>query len=157
MLSNTLFYPFLLELANGSNMHSTIREVFITTSQQSWFCMNINFWGQLAPESQTPFLPAVEWGPAQWAVLCFPWRQMPDTGRSRSGFSGMAQEGPLGAAWEELVSATAGRDRDTLLQRDRPWLPPYPLKVQKVFCLSQPPSVQGHTFLHYNTEAFNLK
>lgn len=65
-----------MELANGSNMHSAISEVFISSCQQSWFCMSINFWGQLGPESQTPFLPTVEWGQAQWAVLCFPWRQM---------------------------------------------------------------------------------
>lgn len=56
--------------------------------------------------------------------------------RSRTGFSGNPQKGPGGPAWKELMSATGRRDRDMVLQRDRPWFPPYPPKLQKVFCLS---------------------
>lgn len=49
------------------------------------------------------------------------------------------------------------RERDMVLQRDRARFPPYPPKLQKVFCLSQPPSLQGHIFLHYNTKDFIIK
>lgn len=147
-----------MQLATGSNMHSTMHEVFITTSQQSYFCININFWGQLQPESQTPLLFTFEWGQAQWAVHCFLWRQMratTDVCRSRTGFSGNPQERPGAPAWEELLSAPTRRERDMVLQRA--WFPPYPPKLQKVFCLSQPPSLQGHIFLHYNTKDFFTK
>lgn len=149
-----------MQLATGSNMRSTIHEVFITTSQQSYFCININFWGQLQPESQTPLLFTFEWGQAQWVVHCFLWRQMRATTDVCRSFSAS-----LGTPRTDLGLLRGGswclpltrRDRDMVLQRDRPWFPPYPPKLQKVFCLSQPPSLQGHIFLHYNTKDFNNK
>lgn len=49
------------------------------------------------------------------------------------------------------------RDRAMVLQRDKPCFPAYTPKLQEVSCLSQPPSVQGHIFLHYNTKDFNIK
>lgn len=143
-------------------MHSPICEKFATTSQQSYFCLNIDSWGQLWPESQTSLLSTFKWGQAQWVMPCFPLRQVratTDICRSRTGFSGNHQEehGLLhGRSWRLPPTR---REKDVVLLRDRPWFPPYPPKVQTAFCLSQPPSVGGDMSLHIDckNKDFNTK